>query len=156
MSSLHKKFQVASTYDTNVECQIWRFCYNLFLSYADNRHTFTHTHIHTDQSLKMCFSVSGTSKLVNPSKSSLRKFDPKTILSFYHVWVRESKNLLLNFSIINSLVYQTTWESNTCSGANLLLIRWYLQFYSSLPMNEHSRPIWCLEGTRFRVLILVL
>ena len=45
LSLLYRKFQVASTYDTNVECQILRFCCNSFLSYADNRHT--------DQTLKM-------------------------------------------------------------------------------------------------------
>ena len=37
-----KKSQVASTYDTNVECQIRRFCCNLFWSYAVNSHTHTH------------------------------------------------------------------------------------------------------------------
>ena len=51
LSHLYKMFQVASVYDTNVEYQIWVFCCNLFLSYAINRHT----HIHTDQTLKMQF-----------------------------------------------------------------------------------------------------
>ena len=41
-----KKFQVTSTYDTNVECQVWSFSWNLFLSYANNRHTDTHTQNH--------------------------------------------------------------------------------------------------------------
>ena len=34
-SNLYKKFQVASTHDTNVEYQIWSLYYHLFLSYAD-------------------------------------------------------------------------------------------------------------------------
>ena len=49
-----------------------------FLSYADNRYTHTDTHIHRP---KADFRIQGTSKRVNISKSSLRKFDPKTILS---------------------------------------------------------------------------
>ena len=43
--------------------------------------THTQTHIHTDQTQKSDFRIQGTSKCVNPSKSSFRKFDPKTILS---------------------------------------------------------------------------
>ena len=34
LSDLHKKFQVASTYDKNAEFQIWSFCHNLFFSFA--------------------------------------------------------------------------------------------------------------------------
>ena len=41
-----KKFQVACTYDISAKCQIIRFCYNLFLTYAVNRHTDTHIHTH--------------------------------------------------------------------------------------------------------------
>ena len=52
-----------------------------FLSDADNRHSDTLTHIHVDQTQKMVFSDSGNWKRVNPSKSPLRKFDPKTIPS---------------------------------------------------------------------------
>ena len=44
LSDLPEKFQESFTYDTNVGRQIWSFCCNLFLSYADNRHTDTHTH----------------------------------------------------------------------------------------------------------------
>ena len=32
LPNLNKEFQVASTYDANAECQIWSFCYNLFLT----------------------------------------------------------------------------------------------------------------------------
>ena len=39
---LHKKFQVASSYDSNVAYQIWNFCWHLFCSYADNRYIHTH------------------------------------------------------------------------------------------------------------------
>ena len=39
------------------------------------------THIQTDQRLKMIFGFREASKRVNPSKSPLRKFNPKTILS---------------------------------------------------------------------------
>ena len=46
LSDLSEKFQVASVYNTNVEFQIWCFCCNLFLSYADNRLPDTHTHTH--------------------------------------------------------------------------------------------------------------
>ena len=46
-------------------------------------YTQTHiqTHIRTDQSYKCDFRIQGPSKHVNPSKSPLRKFDPKTIVS---------------------------------------------------------------------------
>ena len=47
LPDLYKMFQVASVYDTNVECQIWRFCCNLFLSYVDKRHTDAHTYMRT-------------------------------------------------------------------------------------------------------------
>ena len=36
LSNLHKNFQTSSACNTNIECQIWSFCYNLFLSYAVN------------------------------------------------------------------------------------------------------------------------
>ena len=39
LSDLYKRFQLASVYDANVEYQIWCLCCNLFLSYADHRHT---------------------------------------------------------------------------------------------------------------------
>ena len=35
------KISVLYTYDTNEEYRIWRFCYSLFLSYADNKQTYT-------------------------------------------------------------------------------------------------------------------
>ena len=34
---LHKTIQVVATCDTNVEYQIWRFYFNWFWSYAENR-----------------------------------------------------------------------------------------------------------------------
>ena len=47
LSNLYQKFQIAYVYDTNVESQIWCFCYNLFLSttlslskHCRNRYTF--------------------------------------------------------------------------------------------------------------------
>ena len=70
----HKKFlQVPSICNTNVEYLIWSSSYDLFLSYAGNRRT--------DQPQKGDFQIPETSKRVNPSKFSFRKFDPKTILS---------------------------------------------------------------------------
>ena len=42
LTDLHKNFQIASVHEINVEYQICCFCCNLFLSYADNRHTDTH------------------------------------------------------------------------------------------------------------------
>ena len=39
MFDLSKKFYVASTYNVNVECQIWSFWCSLLLSLAYNRHT---------------------------------------------------------------------------------------------------------------------
>ena len=39
LSDIHKKFQIASTCDTNRSYQIWNFFYNLFWIYSDNRHT---------------------------------------------------------------------------------------------------------------------
>ena len=43
LSYSHKKFQVASTYDANVENQIRNFCYYISLRYIDKKHTRTHT-----------------------------------------------------------------------------------------------------------------
>ena len=71
---LHKKFEAASTHDTNIEYQIWCFWYNLFWSYADNRHSYAQTN-----HWKGDFQIQGTSKRVNPSKSQFRKFITKTI-----------------------------------------------------------------------------
>ena len=45
-------------------------------------HTQTHSHTYTQTKRKKWdFRTQGTSKRVNPSKSPLRKFDPKTLLS---------------------------------------------------------------------------
>ena len=41
----------------------------------------THSHLHTHQTLKCDFQIQWVLKRVNPSKSPLRKFDPKPILS---------------------------------------------------------------------------
>ena len=42
LSDLYKKFEVVSTYDTNIEYYAWSFCCNWFLIYADNIFTQTH------------------------------------------------------------------------------------------------------------------
>ena len=42
LSDLHEQFQVESSYDVNVEYQIWSFCYNFFFNYVDSRKTDTH------------------------------------------------------------------------------------------------------------------
>ena len=68
---LHKKFQVAFTYDINVRCQIWNFYYDLFLSDADMTHTYT------DQLLKMRFSNSKVLKTCKFIKISISKILPK-------------------------------------------------------------------------------
>ena len=61
----------------NVEYQIWRFCCNLFLSYADKRHADIHTHRHTGTQIHRPNAKNVFSKRVSPSKYPLRKFDPK-------------------------------------------------------------------------------
>ena len=44
--------------------------------------TDTHRETHAQTEREKCdFRIQGTSKRVNPSKSPLRKFDPKTVLS---------------------------------------------------------------------------
>ena len=85
--SFCSKFQVASIYDTNVECQIWCFCYNLFLSYTDNRHT------HTDQRLKMWFSDSEGLVTCKSIKIFLSKIRAKNNAFSTITWVRESNKL---------------------------------------------------------------
>ena len=54
LSIFHKTFQVASTHDANIECQIQIFCYILFFNFADKRligiqinHTHRHIQTHT-------------------------------------------------------------------------------------------------------------
>ena len=54
-SDLYEKFQVATTYDTNVEYQISCFYCNLFLNYADNRHTDLHTDTHRPNAKNVIF-----------------------------------------------------------------------------------------------------
>ena len=83
-SDLHKKFQVTSTDDANVEQKIWSFFYNLFLNYAVNRHTDIHSDICADKQTnrsKYHFLIQGTSKLENTSKAPFPKFDSITKLS---------------------------------------------------------------------------
>ena len=93
-SNLYRKFQVAFVHDPNVECQIWRICCNLFLSYADNRnkHTRTHTHIHRDQTLKLWFSDSGELIKCKSIKISISEMwhQKKTFSTIARIW--ESKN----------------------------------------------------------------
>ena len=96
LSDHHEKFQVASTYNANVKCQIWSFCCRLFLSYADNRHAHTHTHTQTNQLLKMWFFWNQrTSKHLKPLKSQFRKFQPIIIFPLPYIQVRESENCSL-------------------------------------------------------------
>ena len=82
LSDLCTKFQVASIYDKNIQWKIRRFWCNFC-----NRHT----HIHTDQPLKMwCFRIQRTSKRVNPSKYPFQKFDKNTIFSLPYMCKRNS------------------------------------------------------------------
>ena len=48
LSNFHEKCQVIAIYNTNVKYLSYSFCYNLFLSYADNNH------IHTDKMKLFC------------------------------------------------------------------------------------------------------
>ena len=73
LSDLHKKFQEASTYNINLECQIWRFFCNLCLSYAYNRYTYKHA----NQKLKKEFFYSGDLKTCKSIKISTSKNSPK-------------------------------------------------------------------------------
>ena len=95
MSDFIKKFQVASIHDTN-EYQIWWFCCNL--SYADNKDT--HTHRHTDQTLKMWFLDSGVLKTCKSMKISISKIWPKNNAFSTITWIRESKNKHLDVELI--------------------------------------------------------
>ena len=85
---LYKKFQVASVYNINVEYEIWCFCCNFFLSYADNKHK---THIHSDQMLKRWFSDSGNLETCKSIKISISKIWPKSNIFSTITWLRESK-----------------------------------------------------------------
>ena len=93
LSNLYEKFQETSVYDTNVEYQNWCFCCYLFLSYADD----THTYIYTEQTLKMWFSELGVLIMckISTSKICLKKNIFSTI-----IWVRESKKN--HYMIFNS------------------------------------------------------
>ena len=62
--------------------------------------TQTHTHIHTDQTLKYDFRIRETPKRVNPSKSLLQKFDPKIILSLLKGKRSNNHEFLKNFKNI--------------------------------------------------------
>ena len=69
---LHRKFQVAFTYDTNVECVIWSLYYNLFLiTLKRDKQTQTHTETKRGQELKMWFSDSKDSDRCKPIKISI-------------------------------------------------------------------------------------
>ena len=87
MNDIYKKFQVTSTYDTDVECEIWRFCLNLFLRYAANRRTdmLTHRHIHRHRptSRNVIFGFGESHIVCNPWKSPFQKFVSKTILELF-------------------------------------------------------------------------
>ena len=96
LCNFHKKFPVASTHNTNITYQIWKFCRNWFLSYCDNRHT------HTGESLKMCFS---NSKALKPCKS-FKIFISKIWLknnTFYSIFRYEKvKKAFSELKIFNS------------------------------------------------------
>ena len=77
-SNLHKKFQVTSTYDSNVEYQVWRFSCSSFLRCVGN--------IHTDQSLKMSFSNSRYRKNMHFENLTQKQYFR------YHIWIREIYN----------------------------------------------------------------
>ena len=51
LSDVHKMFQVASTYDTNVEYKICNFRWNLFLSHVNSRQTNTQTKKYGDKNV---------------------------------------------------------------------------------------------------------
>ena len=76
LSDLSAKFQVASTHDINVEYQIWSFAVICFWAVLITD-THRHTHIHTDQTLKMWFSDSGDLKTCKSIKISISKIWPK-------------------------------------------------------------------------------
>ena len=76
-------------HNTNIEYQIWSFCYNIFLSYSDDRHTYRPT------DKNGIFVFRWPSKHVNPSKSLFRKFYSKEIFILYCIWVNESKSTFL-------------------------------------------------------------
>ena len=59
------------------------FCYNLFLSYVDNRHTHRHNK-------KKVFWIQDIPKGVNSEKSPFWKFDPKTVLSLPYMGKRSN------------------------------------------------------------------
>ena len=86
LSDLYEKFQVAFTHDTNVWCLIWRFCCNLFLSYADNRNT----HTHTDRT-KCDFWIQGSSYSI---KIFISKILSSNSTFSAIIWVRQSTNML--------------------------------------------------------------
>ena len=81
MSDLPKKFQVASVYDKNAEYQNWSSCYNLFLSYVDNKLLST--------GKKCDFRIQEISKRVNLPEFPFRKFDPQIVRSVPHMGNRK-------------------------------------------------------------------
>ena len=110
---LHTKFQVAFTYDTNVDCQVWSFYYHLFLSYADIRHTQT-------KCLKIWFSDSGHPGNVKILQN-LKKFIEILVMIFK---VRDLWKLLLwifrkisygKYSY-NHYLYNMYWTKIWCNG----------------------------------------
>ena len=68
-------------YDTNVEYQIWCFCCNLFLSYADNRQNAKNV-------------ILGTRNLITCKilKISISKILPQNNTFSIITWIRESTN----------------------------------------------------------------
>ena len=84
---LHKNFQVTSTYDTNIEYQIWNLCNNLLSVMLI---TDSQTHMHTEQSFKMGFLVSGGLKTCKSIKILISKIWPQNY-TFSTICLRESK-----------------------------------------------------------------
>ena len=88
LSDLHEKFQVASIYDTNIECKIWNFCCNLFLRCAEIRRT------HKPTAKNVIFWIQGSSKRVNPFQ--------KNTFSIMYKWeklIKQKKHFLIKRSI---------------------------------------------------------
>ena len=90
MSNIHEKFHVASKCKKNLKYQIESFCYNLFLSYADNRCTDKQIHIHIPRLIaeSVIFLIQGTSKRACLSQSLDQKFHTTTIHSLLYMGKR--------------------------------------------------------------------
>ena len=96
-------FQVALTYDTNVDCQIQSFCYKLFLCYAD-----THTPTAKNVIFEGLQSVQFYRNLHFKNLTQKQYF-------LYHIWIRENKKA--HFStvfIIQKYMHINTFRRSIC------------------------------------------